>query len=373
MAEEAVIFPSEPLFMIDRGWERRKKTTRRNSPSRGIRTQLARVPEVTITVAKGSSAAKSTSTRRTRNSKTAKSSAEESTKLQFLNYEPSKEEKKQLSQQKKPRRLSDKKISKLQGPRSSPPVDAGTEPQENRNLSPTLLKTMPGATAPLYNVIDPETKAFQSLLSYYPTRIGAAMFPIGKRGSSSHNSVLLCPPPCIHLSRLQFKDSDLLMKIILDRLNPRLNDGKPSDATIGAVSCLALCENQRGNHSKWAMHAAGMSQMIRVRGGVSSIPEAMRMKIYRADIISAVDTLSTPHLPRPAWTSTSLYQGVSLNASPNQSLILMLVHVELAPTLFDVFLDPSYLCQALEHAASTMSQSTLLHMTKTLFVFNTTC
>lgn len=39
-----------------------------------------------------------------------------------------------------------------------------------------------------------------------------------------------------------FKDSDLLMKVILDRLNSRLKTGQLSDATIGAVSCLAICD-----------------------------------------------------------------------------------------------------------------------------------
>lgn len=39
-----------------------------------------------------------------------------------------------------------------------------------------------------------------------------------------------------------FKGSRQLMKVILDRLNRRMRDGELSDATIGAVSCLASCE-----------------------------------------------------------------------------------------------------------------------------------
>lgn len=39
-----------------------------------------------------------------------------------------------------------------------------------------------------------------------------------------------------------FKDASLLMKVILDRLNRRLRNKTLSDATIGAVSCLAMCE-----------------------------------------------------------------------------------------------------------------------------------
>jgi len=46
----------------------------------------------------------------------------------------------------------------------------------------------------------------------------------------------------LHVHRDRFKDSDLLMKVILDRLNRRLRAKMLSDATIGAVSCLAMCE-----------------------------------------------------------------------------------------------------------------------------------
>ena len=40
----------------------------------------------------------------------------------------------------------------------------------------------------------------------------------------------------------ELKDAGLLMKVVLDRLNRRLYTKTLSDATIGAVSCLAMCE-----------------------------------------------------------------------------------------------------------------------------------
>ena len=40
----------------------------------------------------------------------------------------------------------------------------------------------------------------------------------------------------------EFKDAHLLMKVILDRLNRRMQAKTLSDPTIGAVSCLAMCE-----------------------------------------------------------------------------------------------------------------------------------
>ena len=148
-----------------------------------------------------------------------------------------------------------------------------------------------------------------------------------------------------------FSDSKVLFKVILDRLNRRMQAGRYSDATIGAISCLALCENQLGNHAKWAMHTAGMSEMIQTRGGIAAIPEQMQLKLYRADIIGAVDTLSFPRLPRPIRTTKSLHNAMNIDIQPNLYLISELVDADLTPNLFDIFIDLSYFCQALNLAA----------------------
>lgn len=140
------------------------------------------------------------------------------------------------------------------------------------------------------------------------------------------------------------------MKVILERLNRRLHDGRLSDATIAAVSCLALCENHAGNHKKWEMHAVGMSEMIRVRGGFSAIAAPMHMKIYRADILGGSDTLSIPHLPRPTRTTKSLYHTMGLSSSATP-VIPILIELGLAPNVLDALIDLAYLCQALNDAA----------------------
>ncbi len=150
-----------------------------------------------------------------------------------------------------------------------------------------------------------------------------------------------------------FSDSKVLFKVILDRLNRRMQARRYSDETIGAISCLALCENQLGNHAKWAMHATGMSEMIQSRGGIAAIPEEMQLKLYRADIIGAVDTLSSPRLPRPIRTSKSLYRAINVDIPPTVSLISELADADLTPNLFDIFIDLSYFCQALNVAAKT--------------------
>jgi len=140
------------------------------------------------------------------------------------------------------------------------------------------------------------------------------------------------------------------MKIILERLNRRLQEGTHSDVTIAAISCLALCEIQAGNHRKWEMHIKGMAEMIRVKGGFASIPAPMHMKIYRADMIGAVDTLSIPHLPRPIRLTRSLYHTMGISSSPDR-IVPILIDLGLTPVVFDALIDLSYLCQALNQAA----------------------
>ena len=202
-----------------------------------------------------------------------------------------------------------------------------------------------------------------------PGRLATAIFPICKFVPFQFNPIKTIWFPtavtdevllhtilfssAIHLYASQhhdFKDSELLMKVILNRLNRRISDGKISDATIGAVSCLALCENEVGNHKKWQVHMAGMSEMIRVRGGMSSIQDGMRMKIHRADIIGAVDTLSRPRLPRPVRTTRSLYQLTEIDSSPETPLVTILIDAGVAPELLNSFIELSQLCEALEHA-----------------------
>jgi hypothetical protein len=147
------------------------------------------------------------------------------------------------------------------------------------------------------------------------------------------------------------KNPEVLMKVILDRLNARMKTRLFSDATIGAISCLALCDNQAGNHANWAMHMAGMSEMIRFRGGVGSIYAPMQMKIYRADILGAVDTLSRPRLPRPVRTTRSLYHAMKVGLPSNQSLLSMLLEIGPSQTLFDIFVDMSMFSESLCYAA----------------------
>ena len=149
---------------------------------------------------------------------------------------------------------------------------------------------------------------------------------------------------------LIFRDSDLLMKVILDRLNRRLQNGNYSDLTIGAISCMALCENHLGNHEKSRMHAAGMSDMIRARGGFKAVKDVLHMKIYRADTIAAVDTLSHPHLPRPTRTTASVYAAMAPDIPPT-SIKPVIAGLGFSSTVSEALMELSHLCCVLNYAA----------------------
>lgn len=158
----------------------------------------------------------------------------------------------------------------------------------------------------------------------------------------------------LHFSLLSghstFKGSELLTRAILDRLNRKLHSGNYSDTTIGAVSCLALCGNQTGDSQQWEMHIAGMSGMIRARGGMRSVESKMQMKLHRADIFGSVDGLIQPHLPRPIRRSRPLYDsaGVNLVLIP---VVPLLLDVNLNPRVFNALVDLASLCLAVNFVA----------------------
>ena len=104
-----------------------------------------------------------------------------------------------------------------------------------------------------------------------------------------------------------------ILQTIVREINKRIvdagNSANFSDATVCAVSCLALTEvycneanrasvptNQRnydeqvtpGNWDKWKLHIEGMKRMINLRGGMETIAEGFRMKIHRLVTLRSV-------------------------------------------------------------------------------------
>ena len=251
----------------------------------------------------------------------------------------------------------------------------------------TFGSLVPGSATALYTIIDPEATAFQGFahdcefggpedrrLKWLtsvadPTRIASGMFPINKYVIFESNPIAQIWYPAaitddlllhvilfstalkVHINSeyRTFPSSEILLKVILDRLNNRMRHGEYSDETIGAVSCMALCENALGNHSQWSMHTAGMSEMIRARGGLGSIRVSMQTKIYRASIVGAVDCLSRPCLSRLTRTTKPLYQTVGMG-SPDLTIATALDRIGLDSQFLDAIIDLSFFTQALNYS-----------------------
>ena len=165
---DALIFPNQSLFMVDRGWQRRKKTTLTTLPLRekDVNPQPLLVPEITITVAKVSTRSSNSncSSARLAKTKEVKTSAKRTSKQfhqgRIISYEPrTKESKQPLGAQ----------CSHQKG---IPHMDrmttnaARSESEEDRQNSFNLKRTLPGTATALYSIIDPEVIAFQKFVSY---------------------------------------------------------------------------------------------------------------------------------------------------------------------------------------------------------------
>ena len=188
-------------------------------------------------------------------------------------------------------------------------------------------------------------------LTYNP--IETIWFPAVLKDPVALHAILFSSAMLYFLSAGQatFKDSDLLMKIILRELNHRVQRGNYSDLTIGAISCLALCDSHLGNHDRWKMHASGMSEMVRARGGFGTIEDVLHAKIYRADTIGAVDTLSPPNFPRPIRVTKTLYATMKLKIT-TPPVKALLVDLGLTKSVLDALMELGYLCHTLNLAAS---------------------
>lgn len=191
-------------------------------------------------------------------------------------------------------------------------------------------------------------------LTYNP--IKSVWYPAVVKDEVSLHAVLFsCAMHYFNGSGYQtFRGSEAMMKVILNGLNRRLKEKKYSDLTIGSISCLATCENHLGNHNKWKMHAVGMAEMVRERGGFENVQDLLHMKIYKADTIGSVDTLSHPHFPRPIRRTESLHTTLALD-TPSPPIKALLVDLGLTRTVLDALVELSCLCHALDRASESQT------------------
>jgi len=140
------------------------------------------------------------------------------------------------------------------------------------------------------------------------------------------------------------------MSSFLAQLNERISRSDLSDATIASVSCLTLLEHLRGNDKLSELHAGGLAEMVRLRGGLYTIQRARRAKIVRADIVRSVDNLKVPLLGRLANDFPPSGPHSSTAPVHSENTIAKLSRAGMSTDLITILCSLSSVCQNLEIA-----------------------
>ncbi|KAH8811060.1 hypothetical protein F5884DRAFT_749455 [Xylogone sp. PMI_703] len=113
------------------------------------------------------------------------------------------------------------------------------------------------------------------------------------------------------------------LNLVKERLKVRELMQKPgramvlSEGTIAAVSCMAITEALQGNFNGWRIHMLGVKNMTDSRGGITELSNTLQLKLNRADLTGAVNSLQTPFFPtlnQPTESGLFHHLGTDSNA-----------------------------------------------------------
>ncbi|KAL6905136.1 hypothetical protein GGI43DRAFT_301829 [Trichoderma evansii] len=150
-------------------------------------------------------------------------------------------------------------------------------------------------------------------------------------------------------SSSNYVDSHSLLDEALRQLKSRVASGSlPTDQTLGAISCLAMWSNDQGNHDKAWIHAQGLAELVKLRGGFSKIDNRMRSKVYRGVFDIAVDVDQPPLLDEGLRDSPSR-EIVSEDGVDSESE-LVLSECRIPPRLSSIFHDITQLNAVVDDA-----------------------
>lgn len=136
--------------------------------------------------------------------------------------------------------------------------------------------------------------------------------------------------------------AQLLLPSFLSQLNTRISGGTLNDGTIATISCLLLIEHDSGRSETAKAHANGLSEIVKLRGGLEHVQRERRAKLVRADIVRAVDDLVRPSLPR-------LPEEGPYSAQKDTSYTLAsFPHLGISNEIWSVFRTLRRLCQDLD-------------------------
>ncbi|KAL7904835.1 hypothetical protein GGI35DRAFT_472044 [Trichoderma velutinum] len=153
------------------------------------------------------------------------------------------------------------------------------------------------------------------------------------------------------------QDAHNLLNEALQRLNHRISAGYvQTDETLGAIACLANWSNSLGDHEKSWAHSRGLAELVSIRGGLSSINETLRSKMYRGILEIAVDSDNIPN----SQLLSDLVEITGVSSSQTKAIVPVELpcSCEVSLELISIFCNISSLSGALQDA---MMQQTKLN------------
>ncbi|CZR53005.1 uncharacterized protein PAC_02883 [Phialocephala subalpina] len=269
--------------------------------------------------------------------------------------------------------------ARLGTPSTSSTLDSEESPRGSVDLKVPMPFGYPTETSGYPIEMGNETHA---LLSHYLTHVSKRMYPItglnlksnplqspewfhfATTDSAMFHAILYAAAVWLALAQgwRESRDTIYYRSQTIAVVQQRLGDDSThltADATLGAISCLALGEAVSGNEQLWRMHMEGLKNMMLSRGDISSLSPLMLAKLRRSDITGAIEYAATPLLqfPRspnePTWSIvperwlTETCSGLSL------ILLKSGVHADIASAMIEL----AYFTQAIRMASSIIDLS----------------
>ncbi|KAE9375541.1 hypothetical protein N431DRAFT_437034 [Stipitochalara longipes BDJ] len=188
------------------------------------------------------------------------------------------------------------------------------------------------------------------LLDKYLTYASSRMFPVGcslrtsplKTPEWFHFAVTdaamlhaMCYAAAIYLALLEgrresqdtLRHQNQTISIVQKRLGT--SDHSSNDATLGAISCLAIGGAISGDVHIWHRHMRGLREMIHARGNISSLTPLLQTKLRRSDVTGAIDYGLVPYLelpPSPTPPIWSILPASTISQISSQMASLLSSH-----------------------------------------------
>ncbi|KAH8803048.1 fungal-specific transcription factor domain-containing protein [Xylogone sp. PMI_703] len=129
-------------------------------------------------------------------------------------------------------------------------------------------------------------------------------FPLAMQDAALFHAILLRSALHANSATGTFKPSELVLHKIktIQLVNEKLQNPSErlSDSMIMTVAFLAIIECTSADYTAWDLHMNGLSLIIEMRGGMTTLDKWLQLMVYRFDFLGCLATNSRPHFPLPA-------------------------------------------------------------------------